>query len=393
MGCPPTVRARARVNLPTSVTVTSLDALLSGISLALFVLLATLGLRDGGRLPQCRALAALAISVSAQAVASLPLASMLPLPLYAAIRLVGAPNVGLLWWFCLVLLRDDFRPKLLAFGGLTALSLAPLAYLVSDLGVDIPALSTINAYGSLAPLLMVGHVGWVAMSERAADLLEPRRRARVWIVSACLLALVVSLATEEMADGQLASVLRNGLVGVPVAGVLVLWLTRLRTEHLQFIERPETAPAFTSEVDTALPVDVLPLSAFPRGVHTIDPRDIALHRRLVQALETERCYLTPGLTIAELAEQLRTPVQTLRALIHAASGHRNFASLLNQHRVAHAKQLLGDPEMARDTVLSIALTSGFASLATFNRVFRDLEGSTPTEFRATALASQVQRRS
>lgn len=364
----------------------SLDALLSGISLALLAVLATLGLRDGGRLPQCRVLAALAISVSAQAVASLPLAQFLPLPLYAVFRLVGAPNVGLLWWFCLVLLRDDFRRDVRAWFGMAALSVAPLTYLLSDLGARIPEPGVVSMYGSLAPLVMASHVLWVALRERGVDLLEPRREARLWIVAACLLALVVSLATEEMSNGQLASVLRNALVGVPVAGLLVLWLTQFRTERLQFTERLETAPRSTGAVASPRALDALGVDN-----RAIDPRDVALRRRLVHALEMDRCYLKPGLTIAELAEQLRTPVPTLRALIHTAAGHRNFASLLNQHRVAHAKRLLDDPDVARDTILSVAFSSGFASLATFNRVFRDMERCTPTEYRATALASQVLR--
>jgi AraC-like DNA-binding protein len=347
---------------------TSLDALLSGISIALFLLLAAFGLRDGAGLPQARALAMLAISVSAQAIASLPLARLFPLPLYAALRLVGAPNVGLLWWFCLVLLRDDFRRNRLEWAGLLTLSAAPAIYLLSELGMRAPRLDLVSAYGSLVPLLMVAHVMWVALRERGGDLLEPRRRARRWIVAACLFALVVSLGTEELADGQLASVLRNALVGVPVTGAVLLWLTRLRTEHLQFIERVDCGHA-------------------ERG--GMDPRDIALHRRLLHAMETERCYLRPGLTIDALAEHLRTPVQPLRALIHTGMGHRNFTAFVNHYRLAHARTLLADPERARETVLSIALGAGFASLATFNRVFRDVEGCTPTEYRTTALARLV----
>ena len=106
----------------------------------------------------------------------------------------------------------------------------------------------------------------------------------------------------------------------------------------------------------------------------------------MEAMEIERCYLKPGLSIDALAEHLRTPVQPLRALIHAGMGHRNFTSFVNHFRLMHAKALLGDPDRARDTILSIALGAGFASLPTFNRVFRDAEGCTPSEFRARALA-------
>ena len=53
--------------------------------------------------------------------------------------------------------------------------------------------------------------------------------------------------------------------------------------------------------------------------------------------------------------------------------------------MAHAKAALADPEKARQQILRISMDSGFASLATFNRVFRALEGVTPTEYRKKAL--------
>jgi AraC-like DNA-binding protein len=73
-------------------------------------------------------------------------------------------------------------------------------------------------------------------------------------------------------------------------------------------------------------------------------------------------------------------------LIHSGLGYRNFAAFLNGYRLSHAKALLANPDRARDTVLAIAHEAGFASLPTFNRVFKDAEGQTPTEFREASLA-------
>jgi AraC-like DNA-binding protein len=50
--------------------------------------------------------------------------------------------------------------------------------------------------------------------------------------------------------------------------------------------------------------------------------------------------------------------------------------------VAEARRLLGDPVRGGDKLIAIAMDSGFASLASFNRVFRALEGRTPSAYRS-----------
>jgi AraC-like DNA-binding protein len=111
---------------------------------------------------------------------------------------------------------------------------------------------------------------------------------------------------------------------------------------------------------------------------------------LMQAIDEEQVYLRPGLTIESLAELLKAPTHQLRYLINAGMGFRNFASFLNGYRLTHAKAALADGDRARDTILAIAYESGFASLQSFNRVFKDVVGQTPTDFRSAALAPAAQ---
>jgi len=59
----------------------------------------------------------------------------------------------------------------------------------------------------------------------------------------------------------------------------------------------------------------------------------------------------------------------------------NFNRLINTMRVEHAKNLLKETD---SNILEIALDSGFNSKPTFNRVFRDLSGQTPTQYRNKA---------
>lgn len=345
-----------------------IDMFLSFGSITLFALGAALAIRDARHILQGRILIALLISVTCLAFAIAPGAHFLPPFLRAVATAIGIPNLGLLWWLCLSLLRDDFKIGAREWTGMAALSFAPSFYFFEGFGFSLPLSEAVHISGSIIPVLMVGHVIWVALSERNSDLVEHRRRARLWIVFAPLAALLMSLLSETMNDAHLASILRNGLGVIPAQLVLLFWLLRVSPEQLQF----------------------KPLNKSIHEAPLIDPKDAALHRRLMQAIEAERAYLRPGLTIESLAELLNAPTHQLRNLINAGMGFRNFASFLNGYRLAHAKAALADVDRARDTVLAIAYESGFASLQSFNRVFKDVVGQTPTDFRAAALAPSAQ---
>lgn len=96
-----------------------------------------------------------------------------------------------------------------------------------------------------------------------------------------------------------------------------------------------------------------------------------------------------GLSIGALARDLGTQEHRLRRLINARLGHRNFADFVNGYRIEAAKARLADPRQADATVASIAFDLGFGSLSPFNRAFRASTGSTPTEWRRAALATQT----
>jgi AraC-like DNA-binding protein len=345
-----------------------IDTLLAFGSITLFASSAGLAIRDTRQIVQGRILIGLLISVTFLAFAIAPGADLLPPLLRTVATAIGIPNLGLLWWFCLSLMRDDFRVGGPEWTGFAALAFAPSYYLLEGLGISLPLSEAVHVSGSIIPVLMVGHVIWVALSERNSDLVENRRRARLWIVFAPLTALLVSLFSETLEGDHLPSILRNGLGVIPAQLVLLFWLTRVSPEQLQF--RPAAKMVFERP--------------------QIDPKDAALHRRLMVAMDEEQLYLCPGLSIENLAERLKAPTHQLRHLINAGLGYRNFASFLNGYRLSHAKAALADAERARDTVLAIAYESGFSSLQSFNRVFKDVIGQTPTDFRTAALTSAAQ---
>ncbi|UYZ60660.1 helix-turn-helix domain-containing protein [Hymenobacter latericus] len=110
--------------------------------------------------------------------------------------------------------------------------------------------------------------------------------------------------------------------------------------------------------------------------------------RLEQLMLTERPYLEPDLSLADLAARLQTNTTTLSKVINSGFG-QNFNDFVNSYRVREAERLLADPKYQHYTLVGIALESGFNSKSTFNRVFKKLKGETPSEA-ATRLKSQIE---
>ena len=115
----------------------------------------------------------------------------------------------------------------------------------------------------------------------------------------------------------------------------------------------------------------------PEGDPGFD-RDLAA---LTKALDAERIYLTPGLTIGDLARRLKIPEYRLRALINKRLGYRNFNALLHEYRLRDAREQLADPARAHLPILTIALDVGYQSITPFNQAFRDATGCTPSAYR------------
>lgn len=96
--------------------------------------------------------------------------------------------------------------------------------------------------------------------------------------------------------------------------------------------------------------------------------------------EEEATYLDPKLSLVSLAGQINTHPKQLSQAINEGTDH-NFIQFINTYRIQHAQQLLQDPDRRSDKIIAIALDSGFASLSTFNAVFKQVTQMTPSAYR------------
>jgi len=102
--------------------------------------------------------------------------------------------------------------------------------------------------------------------------------------------------------------------------------------------------------------------------------------QIVHQLTTERFYGKHGATLADLAEVLSLPSYKLRTIINQHMNYRNFNQFLNHYRIAEASERLITE--AKLPILTIALDTGFNSLSSFNKAFREHHQQTPSDFRA-----------
>lgn len=288
-------------------------------------------------------------------------AAELPAPLWSVASFLSRMAAVFLWLFCLVLFDGRVRRPGLAFavGGVW------LALVVVDKGYFAPAPRVdLAAVQIMLAAALVSHAGWRVLRELREDLIEPRRRARPVFALGLLGLLAADLAVDVLQGygwrPAAFLLLQNGVI-VALAAGLALWL--LRAEP--WLATPAFAPAPTG----------------PPAAAEADP-DQAIVARVEALMRAERPYLDPDLTFARFADRVGVPEPALRLAINHRLGHGHFRAFLNGYRVEEAKRRLRDPASAGDKILAIALESGFSSLASFNRVFRQLAGCSPSEFRA-----------
>ena len=101
--------------------------------------------------------------------------------------------------------------------------------------------------------------------------------------------------------------------------------------------------------------------------------------RINQLMALEKIYLNENLSLKEFALHLKADPNLISFILNSHLDN-NFYDFVNRYRIDEVKTKLNDPAYKHLTLLGIALESGFNSKTTFNRVFKQVTGITPTEF-------------
>ncbi len=104
-----------------------------------------------------------------------------------------------------------------------------------------------------------------------------------------------------------------------------------------------------------------------------------MFQKIEKLMMVEKPYLNSDLTISKLAVLLGETPQKVSKAIKVNTDY-TFYAFINRYRVEEAKNLLKDPNYNSYSIVSIGLESGFNSKATFNRVFKNETGMTPSNY-------------
>lgn len=278
-------------------------------------------------------------------------------------------------------------------------AIAPLAQAVVVVGIGLAPLAVKQWYmgNVLAPwwavtelvltvLSLGGYLGasWWALRRGSDPAPEAwRRRRDAWLRRLLLgvtgvLGVLVVLGAVGIFSGSLG-VGRSDLSFMIERAVYVLALVAGAMAGLVQAEvRIETTAASPPEAPDG------PLAT--REPTLLPEQAESLRGALARLIETERPHLDPDLSLASLAQQIGATDKTLSALLNETMG-TTYTAYVNRLRVDEARQRLADPEHAHYSVLAIGLDAGFASKSTFNRVFKETTGQTPSAYRAASGAS------
>ena len=340
----------------------TIDIALRGATVALLLVLAASLFRGFGTVLAGRLAAAFALGSAAHAVS----ASMGTSPVsvaHAPVIALSTGNVVVFWLFTRALFDETFRLRwwhALIWAAVAAFSFVNCLWLAPASGVRLPIIAVnLLALGFIVLAVAQTIASW------PSDLVEGRRRVRIFIVSAAALYgglnAVLQISLSGSGSAEIANAVNSAALAAVVAAISI---AMMRVDGADLFP---AAPEGQAEASEAAVVE--------------SSADQKLVDALMRLMGDERIYRHDNVTIGSLATRLGIPEYRLRRLINQRLGYRNFNVFLNEHRIAEAKAALADPSQAEVPVITIAMDAGFQSLGPFNRAFKAITGVTPTEYR------------
>ena len=343
-------------------TSAALELGLRAASVALLLVLMALLVTDFRKMVAGRLAAAFALGSATHAASYSIGVTSLPSLWHAPLIALSTANVVVFWLFTRALFDDDFKLRWwhgVVWLAVAAFSFASCVWLSRSGNARLSIVATnLLAIGFIALAVAQAVTSW------SADLVERRRRIRVFIVCAAALYggtnALLQIAIAGSGAAEIANTINAAVLSGIVAAIAYSMMRVDGTDLFPVAARAADVPSQSAAVDGA---------------------DQRLVDALMRLMADERIYRQENITIGTLASKLKIPEYRLRRLINQRLGYRNFNTFLNNHRIEEAKAALADPAQAEVPVITIALDAGFQSLGPFNRAFKAVTGLTPTEYR------------
>jgi AraC-like DNA-binding protein len=204
-------------------------------------------------------------------------------------------------------------------------------------------------------LVLVSHALISAISQWRNDLVQDRRYIRGGVITFAGFYIIYVIVSEQLfkVHWQEFDIFKYFMLSVIVTGINLL-LFRLRETSLFFVLNDK------------------------KTEHKANSKQV---NDIIAAMTEQKLYREDGMTISKLSRYLAIHEYKLRQLINGELNYRNFNDFLNYYRIQEVSEKLANAELIQLPILTLALESGFRSLSSFNKAFKDTHGTTPTAYR------------
>lgn len=329
---------------------------LSGFALGAVTLLVIIIARDFGHLNVGRAFIAILVSGS-----FFLIQRHIPYPWNDIALSISTMVPALFWVLCQ--LAFAYRPQIKSIMGALALYTFVAPAISKLLGLkpnDEMPYFVLTTLGTYIEYVVIGSGLWTIISHWQDDLVETSRTLR----RAILISVGVSVILVVVPLNTGIFTLDISYVAVAISVLVCSFFLIEGKKGVLFGNQPGLAETNPFEDDQ--PKD-------NKEEHT-DTYQLKL-----KALMADGFYRTEHLTLKILAQALELPEYKTRAMINQTLGYRNFNDYINQLRIYEAaERLKNEPDTP---ILNISLDVGYRTLSSFNRAFKEIQNTTPTDYR------------
>ena len=277
--------------------------------------------------------------------------------LFFVVRLLDVPHLVFVWLFALSLFNSNFtlRPFHILIGILYCLPIIWVRF--EEFGWGFEKSFSLGPVISLLSIALIMHLCGATLKGRKDDLLNKRRASRIYFIS--IIAFVTALSAISEPLIPITSEWRQ------TSKVLAIW-PAIIWGFIWMMSFNQKAVTFADDI---------------KEKSSLSERDKPLRDKLVYEMKEGLAFKDPSLSIVTLAAKIGVTQHRLRSLINQNLGYKNFSEFVNAYRIEEVKSVLTDRKKGHIPILTIALDSGFNSLSSFNRAFKNSERITPTEYR------------
>ncbi|MBP6385637.1 MAG: helix-turn-helix domain-containing protein [Pseudarcicella sp.] len=143
------------------------------------------------------------------------------------------------------------------------------------------------------------------------------------------------------------------------------------------IIKNEGAEEFITQSSTTEEVDAQESESIKLEI--IDENLLNLKRNVEKYMYQEKPYINSQLTLNQLAEKMAMNPVILSKVINEGF-QKNFFDFVNTFRIEEFKNIIIQPKYKNYTLLAVAFEVGFNSKSAFNRSFKKITNTTPSDF-------------